>query len=167
MEKLAAHTGAVLRLKVPVSLHMPSPTFYPCTTVHTHTRTFLQHTPVDVLKCVQQAASFVFHGEHVLADEEKKEWADGSKDGKRRGTKSGKFKQELPLFHFHFDTRGLFFWEDMNIKTFKLNSGGWMLRQEAMWHWREPERARSGPEERGRKVRDRNKIQTRECKQVI
>ena len=43
-----------------------------------------------------------------------------------------------------------------------------MSSQEAMWHSREPEKAaRSGPEERGRKVRYCNKIQTGECKQVI
>ena len=42
-----------------------------------------------------------------------------------------------------------------------------MLSQEAMWHLREPESERSGPEEREGKLRDCNKIQTRGCKQVI
>lgn len=42
-----------------------------------------------------------------------------------------------------------------------------MLSQEAVWHLREPESPSTGPVERGRKLRDCNQIQTRECKQVI
>lgn len=52
-----------------------------------------------------------------------------SKDGKRRGTKYGKFNQEFALFHFHFYTYAFnCFLEDMKIEIFNLS-----LIEEVEW----------------------------------
>lgn len=120
---------------------------------------------------VHQTASFVFHREHVLDDGEKEGTSrrEERKNGKRRGTKSGKLEQEFPLFH-SFPAYFLHVFNllsEKNISTLQTELKSRGESQEAMWHSREPERARSGPEETGRKVRYCNKIQTRECKQVI
>lgn len=48
MEKLAAHADTVLRVKVPVSLHMPSLTLYPCARAQRHTHTYTGAHTVEV-----------------------------------------------------------------------------------------------------------------------
>lgn len=122
---------------------MPSPTLCPCSIAHSHKKhacTFLHRTTI---RCVNVCAADGRCLSKCVLDEKED-------------------KNYFSLSHIFIHMCSIL--EEKKIKTFKLS-----LIPEVKCGVRRPcgRGARSGPEERGRKVRYCNKIQTRECKQVI
>lgn len=162
---------AVLRVKVPVSPHMPSSTLYPFSTAHaharprrhacTHTHTYAgclhKHVATGCVACTADSIVCLPLGSLWGWDEKqerKKIWV-------WSGTKLefsliSQFSSILQVLNK--GKRRAF------GAAFKVEVKRWVNRTCGN---RERQRVRSGPQERGRKVRYCNKIQTRECKQVI